>query len=105
MIRRMVTIVMLAMLPALFGAVAWADVTTPYPAPSVSSGGGSVPTTQSIQVLPTSAAVSGTSGSGLAYTGVSVNVTLTAIVAAVVLLVGIGLVVLGARRLRGERRG
>jgi hypothetical protein len=79
----------------LWGLTARAD-TTPYPAPSVPSGG----VMTSIQVLPTSAA---SGGSGLAYTGVGSSLWVMAVVAGAVLLAGVLLTVLGARRVWGHR--
>ena len=85
----------------LLGAPAWATTTPPYPAPSVSSA--------SIQVLPSSSAAlvpvapTHSAADPLAYTGVSFNIGLTIAIAAVVVLLGVGLTVLGGRRAFGRR--
>ncbi len=102
MVRRLVTLVLLVMAPALIGISAWADTTAPYPAPPVDTSSIHVlPTSSAIQVLPTSSAMS--SSGGLAYTGVSFDVGLAVGIAAAVLVAGIVLLVLGARGVLGRR--
>jgi hypothetical protein len=106
--------VVLAMVAALFAAlittsqVAFADTgypappvsSTAYPAPAVTSSQVLVdPTTSSISTALASAGPSAPSDPGsLAYTGVPFNVTWLVLIAALVIIGGFALVVLGGRR-------